>query len=84
MVTSKWINVDFSFFAAPGMQAIKGTTAQLRSRQRTMPGVRSGGLTENDADNVPMFFTRNLDHQQPWLEHDLQGQHQHESHASRA
>lgn len=59
MVTSKWINVDFSFFAAPGIQAVKGNTAGSFAAANNA-WCASGGLTENDADNTPLFFTRNL------------------------
>ena len=60
MVTSKWINVDFAFFAAPGVPAIKGTDAAAFAPANNA-WCAAGGLTENDADNVPLFFTRNLD-----------------------
>lgn len=59
MVTSKWINVDFSFFAAPGVPAVKGTAAgSFAAANNAWCAV--AGLTDNDADNTPMYFTRNL------------------------
>lgn len=60
MVTSKWINVDFSFFAAPGVLAVKGTTPGSFTEPNNA-WCAVGGLTDNDADNTPLFFTRNLD-----------------------
>ena len=59
MVTNKLINVDFSFFAGPGVPAIKGTDpAGFAGANNAWSIV--GNLTEGDADTIPMFFTRNL------------------------
>jgi len=59
MVTGGVMNVDFSFFAAPGMTAAKGTNALSFGSANNAWSI-SGGLTENSAENLPFFFTRNL------------------------
>ena len=60
MVTNGLINVDFSFFAAPGVTAVKGKDpAAFTDANNAWCAVAE--LQENDADNTPLFFTRNLD-----------------------
>lgn len=59
MVTNKLINVDFSFFAGPGVPQIKGSDpAQFTGANNAWSIV--GNLTESEQDTLPMFFTRNL------------------------
>lgn len=59
MVTNKLINVDFSFFAGPGVPAIKGTDAAAFNAANNAWSI-VGNLQESDQDTIPMFFTRNL------------------------
>ncbi len=59
MVTNKLINVDFSFFAGPGVAAVKSIDpAQFSGVNNAWSIVAN--LLENDQDTIPMFVTRNL------------------------
>jgi len=59
MVTNRLINVDFSFFAGPGVPAIKGTDAASFLAANNAWSI-VGNLQETDQDTVPLFITRNL------------------------
>ena len=59
MVTNRLINVDFSFFAGPGVPAVKGTDiASFAGANNAWSIV--GNVAESDSDTLPLFFTRNL------------------------
>lgn len=59
MVTNKLINVDFSFFAGPGVPAVKGTDPAVFAGANNAWCI-VGNVAESDADTLPLFFTRNL------------------------
>lgn len=59
MVTNGLINVDFSFFAGPGVVAAKGTNAAAFGQANNAWCIVDG-LQESTSDTVPFFFTRNL------------------------
>ena len=59
IVANKLLNVDFSFFAGPGVTAAKGTDPTKFSAVNNAWKVTSG-LTESDLATTPFWFTKNL------------------------
>jgi len=59
MVTGRLINVDFSFFAGPGLQAARGKNPGDFTAANNAWSVIAN-LSEADSDSVPLFVTRNL------------------------
>lgn len=59
MVTNRLINVDFSFFSGPGLQAARGTDPNSFAAENNAWSAVAN-LAEQDQDTVPLFVTRNL------------------------
>ncbi|MCX6996081.1 MAG: prepilin-type N-terminal cleavage/methylation domain-containing protein [Kiritimatiellaeota bacterium] len=59
LVTNGVLNVDFSFFALPGVLAYKGTNAASFGATNNAWLV-TVGLTDDSLDATPLFMTKNL------------------------
>jgi hypothetical protein len=59
LVGSETIKTDYSFFAAPGLKAYKGTNAGLFTAENNAWCVVAD-VKDSDPDQMPVLFTRNL------------------------
>jgi prepilin-type N-terminal cleavage/methylation domain-containing protein len=60
VVTSGTMNVDYSFFSAPGMESVNSTNRTEFANGDACAWVVTRGVTDATRDGTPVLFTQNL------------------------